>query len=68
MHKKSGIVYFINEYQRIALLLYEEDFDEGGDICIMILSGDEPPPSIKRQKSTSQSSPNFYLLGSVRSI
>lgn len=55
----------ILEYQRIVLLLYEEDFDGG---YVMMQSGNVPPPSIKQLKSISQSSPKFYLLGTVRSI
>ncbi len=60
------LLMMILEYQGIVLVLYEEDFD--GNACLMIQSGYVPPPSIKQLKSISQSSPNFYLLGSVRSI
>lgn len=62
------LLMMILEYQRIVLVWCEEDFDEGGNMCVMIQPRNVPPPSIKQLKSISQSSPNFYLLGSVRSI
>lgn len=61
--------YFINDDFSISVLvLYVKGFDGGGNICIMIQSDDMPPPLIKQPKSITQCSPNFYLLGSVRSI
>lgn len=71
----SRLVFYISlviilEYLRIVrrAVVSAEGFDGRGNVCIMIHSGDAPPPLIKSLKSASQSSPNFYLLGSVRSI